>query len=175
MKDIVIIGAGGFGREVAWIIEDINKKNLQWNILGFLDDNEAVQGKHFGDYSVIGKLDYLLDKELNVVIAIANPTIRRLIYNKLKHTKNIFPTLIHPNVILSKTVTFGQGIVVSAGTILTVDIIIDDFVLIDRLNNIGHDTRIEAFSTILPSATLSGNVHIAENVLIGTGTTIIQE
>src|SRR5699024_4246992 len=130
---------------------------------------------NFGDNSVIRKLDYLLDKELNVVIAIANPTIRRLIYNKLKHTKNIFPTLIHPNVILSKTVTFGQGIVVSAGTILTVDIIIDDFVLIDRLNNIGHDTRIEAFSTILPSATLSGNVHIAENVLIGTGTTIIQE
>src|SRR5699024_1378644 len=107
MKDIVIIGAGGFGREVAWIIEDINKKSLQWNILGFVDDNETVQGKYFGDYSIIGKLDYLFDKELNVVIAIAKPTIRRLIYNKLKHTKNIFPTLIHPSVIYSKTVTFG--------------------------------------------------------------------
>src|SRR5699024_5366518 len=103
MKDIVIIGAGGFGREVAWLIEDINNESSGWNILGFVDDNESVQDKQLGDYSVIGKLDYLLDKELNVVIAIANPTIRRLIYNKLKHTKNIFPTLINHNVILIKT------------------------------------------------------------------------
>lgn len=175
MKDIVIIGAGGFGQEVSWLIEDINKESLQWNILGFVDDNESVQSKHFGGYSVIGALDYLFDKEINVVIAIANPTIRRIIYNRLKHTKNMFPTLIHPSVMYSKTVTLGQGVVVSAGTILTVDIIIDDFVLIDRLNNIGHDTRIESFSTLLPSTTVSGNIHIEKNVLIGTGTTIIQE
>ena len=175
MKDIVIIGAGGFGREVAWLIEDINKESLQWNILGYVDDNGAVQDKHIGDYPVLGKLDYLLDKEFNVVISIANPTIRQKIYNKIKNTKNRFPTLVHPSVIYSKMVTFGQGVVVSAGTILTVDIIIDDFVLIDRLNNIGHDTRIESFSTLLPSTTVSGNVNIEYGVLIGTGTTIIQE
>ena len=175
MKDIVIIGAGGFGREVAWLIEDINQERPQWNILGFIDDNETAQRKQVGKYTVIGTTDYLADKELHVVIAIANPTIRRIIYNRLKHTKNMFPTLIHPSVMYSKTVTFCQGVVVSAGTILTVNIIIDDFVLIDRLNNIGHDTRIESFSTLLPSTTVSGNVHIEKNVLIGTGTTIIQE
>ena len=175
MKDIVIIGAGGFGREVAWLIEDINKQSLEWNILGYVDDNESVQDKHIGDYPVLGKTDYLFDKGINVVIAIANPTIRQKIYNELKSTKNRFPILIHPSVIYSKRVTFGQGVVVSAGTILTVDIIIDDFVLIDRLNNIGHDTRIESFSTLLPSTTVSGNVNIEYGVLIGTGTTIIQE
>lgn len=175
MKDIVIIGAGGFGREVAWLIEDINKESLQWNILGYVDDNGAVQDRQIGEYSVLGKLDYLFEKEINVVIAIANPTIRQTIYNKLKNTKNRFPTLVHPSVIYSETVTFGQGVVVSAGTILTVDIIIDDFVLIDRLNNIGHDTRIESFSTLLPSTTISGNVNIENTVLIGSGTTIIQE
>lgn len=174
MEDIVIIGAGGFGREVAWLIEDINKKNLQWNILGLVDDSESIQGKHLSGYKVLGTTDYLIKKELNVVIAIANPFIRRKIHNKLEHTKNIFPTLIHPNVIYSDSVTFGQGVLVSAGSIVTVDTIIDDFVIIDRSCNIGHDTEISKFSTLLPSTTVSGNVHIEENILIGTGSTIIQ-
>lgn len=174
MKDIVIIGAGGYGREVTWLLEDINKENPQWNILGFIDDNESIQGKQLGEYKVIGTTDYLFEKELTVVIAIANPFIRREVYNKLKDTKNIFPTLIHPSVIYSDSVTFGQGVIVSAGSVVTVDIIIEDFVIIDWGCNMGHDTKISKFSTLLPSATVSGNVHIEENLLIGTGSTIIQ-
>ena len=174
MEDVVIIGAGGYGREVAWLIEDINKKNPQWNILGFVDDNESMQRKQLGEYKVLGTTDYLMEKELNVVIAIANPLIRRKIYNKLENTKNTFPTLIHPSVIYSDSVAFGQGVIVSAGSVVTVDIIIEDFVIIDRGCNMGHDTKISKFSTLLPSATVSGNVHIEENLLIGTGSTIIQ-
>lgn len=174
MKEIVIIGAGGFGREVAWLIEDINQKLPQWNILGFVDDNESVQGRQFGKYTVIGTTDYLTDKELHVVIAIADPLIRRKIFNSLSFTKNVFPSLIHPSVIKSDNVNIGRGVVVAAGTIVTVNIIIEDFVLIDRQCNIGHDTQVKQFSTILPNSTISGNVHIAENVLIGTGSTIVQ-
>lgn len=174
MKDIVIVGAGGFGREVAWLIEDINEENPQWNILGFVDDNESIQGEQLGEYKVIGTTDYLMEKELNVVIAIANPVIRQNIYNKIKDTENIFPTLIHPSAIFSDSVTFGQGVVISAGNIVTVDITIEDFVIIDRSCNIGHDTMINKFSTLLPSTTISGNVYIEENILIGTGSTIIQ-
>src|SRR5690625_775112 len=156
MNDIVIIGAGGYGREVAWLIEDINKENPQWNIIGFVDDNESIQGKQLGEYKVIGTTDYLMEKELNVVIAIANPFIREKIYNKLKSTKNLFPTLIHPSVIYSDSVIFEQGVVVSAGSIVTVDITIDDFVIIDRGCNIGHETKISKFYTLLPSTKVSG-------------------
>lgn len=174
MKDIVIIGAGGFGREVAWLIEDINRKEIQWNILGFVDDDESIQGKKVGKYSVIGTTKYLTDKKLDAIIAISDPYIRRKTYEQFHFTKINFPTLIHPSVIKSDSINMGQGIVISAGTILTVDITIEDFVIIDRKCNIGHDTRVGKFSTILPSATVSGNVLITENVLIGSGTTIIQ-
>lgn len=174
MKNIVIVGAGGLGREVAWLIEDINQVKQEWNILGYLDDDETVQGNHLGKHKVIGTVDYLRDKELNVVIAIANPLIRRKIYRKIKQTKNIFPTLIHPSVMYSDTVTFNKGVIVSAGTILTVDINLGDFSIIDRNCNIGHDTKIKDFATVLPSTTLSGNILIAKNAFIGTGTTIIQ-
>ena len=59
MKDIVIIGAGGFGREVAWLIERINNESPTWKIKGFIDDNEQLWGKQEDNYKVLGGTDYL--------------------------------------------------------------------------------------------------------------------
>ena len=76
-KDIVIIGAGGFGREIAWLIEDINKVKNEWNIVGFVDDDESVQGKDINGYKVIGNINWLKEQELFVVNAIGNPVIKK--------------------------------------------------------------------------------------------------
>ena len=59
IKDIVIVGAGGCARETAFIIEDINKENKEWNLLGFIDDNEDIQNKNINGYKVIDKVKYL--------------------------------------------------------------------------------------------------------------------
>lgn len=174
MKDIVIVGAGGFGREVAFLIEKINEENLKWNILGFIDDNEDIQGELINNYPVIGKLEYLKDKSTNVVIAIANTKIRRNIVEELSNTNNKYPNLIHPNTEISSSVSMTQGTIITAGTILTVSIKIGNFVIIDRGCNIGHDVIFNDFVTILPSTTVSGNVTINAETLIGTGTIIIQ-
>ena len=79
LKDIVIIGAGGVGRETALIIEDINNVNKEWNLIGFVDDNDNIQNTKINDYDVIGKLDYLLnyEKEVYVVCAIANYNVKK--------------------------------------------------------------------------------------------------
>ena len=79
MKDVVIIGAGGFAREVAWLIEEINKKNEQWNILGFIDDNSENVGKSLNGYKIIGNTDYLneMNKNIYAVIAIGNGKTRK--------------------------------------------------------------------------------------------------
>lgn len=175
MEDIVIIGAGGFGHEVAWLIEEINEASQRWNLRGFIDDDDSLQGKKIGKYEVIGKTESLLTKNLNVVIAVANPFIRQKIYHQLKESKNKFPKLIHPGVIRSDSVSYGKGVIVAAASVIPVDITLEDFVILDRQSNLGHGTRIESFSTLLPSTTISGNVLIESNVLIGTGTTIIQE
>lgn len=55
MKDLIIIGAGGFGREVAWIVERINKVSPIWNLLGFMDDTDSIQGKEINGHRVLGK------------------------------------------------------------------------------------------------------------------------
>lgn len=174
MKDIVIIGAGGFGREVAWLIEDINEIDKQWNILGFVDDNESDLGKNINGYNVLGDKTWLYDKQVYVVNAVADPKTRKQIMEKLSHTDNMYPTLIHPNVIYSNKVEFGEGCIVGAGNILTVDIVIGNHVIINIDSTIGHDAIIADYSTILPGVNISGHVHLEECSMIGTGTAIIQ-
>ena len=174
MKDIVIIGAGGFGREVAWLIEEINKTGAGWNILGFIDDDISLKDKYIGKYKVAGDINWLTQQELYVVCAIGNPTVKKKIINRLKGSKNIFPNLIHPSVIYSESVRIGEGTIICAGSIITVDIEIGKHVIINLDCTIGHDVILGDYTTILPSVNVSGNVVIEECVNIGTGTSIIQ-
>lgn len=174
MKDIVIIGAGGFGREVAWLIEDINKKNIEWNIIGFVDDDEAIQGTEINGYQVLGNIDWLKKQELFVVNAIGDPIIKKKVMNRLNGSKNQYPVLIHPSVIYSESVNYGEGSIICAGNIITVNIEIGKHVIINLDCTIGHDANIGDYSTVLPSVNVSGFAKIGECVSVGTASAIIQ-
>lgn len=174
MKDIVIIGAGGFGREVAWLIEDINKKNKEWNLIGFVDDNESIQGTEINGYEVVGNVEWLRKQELHVVNAIGDPIVKKIVMERLKASKNIYPVLIHPSVIYSDKVSFGEGSIVCAGNIITANIEIGNHVIINLDCTIGHDAVLGHYTTVLPSVNVSGFVRTEECVSIGTGSAIIQ-
>lgn len=174
MKDVVIIGAGGFAREVAWLIEEINKKNEQWNILGFIDDNTENIGKSLNGYKIIGNTDYLneMNKNIYAVIAIGNGKTRKKVAEKLKKRK--FGILIHPDVSISDSISIGEGSIICSGNILTVNISIGKHVIINLDCTIGHDAVIENFSTFLPGTNLSGETIVEECSTLGTGSTVIQ-
>ena len=174
MEDIVIIGAGGFGREVAWLIEDINKVNNNWNIIGFVDDNKYIQGTEINGYKVVGDIDWLKKQELFVVNAIGDSFIKKKVMEKLDGSKNKYPVLIHPSVICSDSVSFGEGSIICAGNIITVNIEIGKHVIINLDCTIGHDAIIGDYSTILPSVNISGFVKTEECVSFGTGSAVIQ-
>lgn len=177
MKELYIFGAGGFGREVAWLVERINEKESEWNLKGFLDDNMDIHGKQEGGYPILGGCDYLstLEKEVWIVCAVGAVAARKKIINKLNFNKNIrYATVVDPSVISSKGVRVGEGSIICAGTILTVDIIIGKHVIINLDCTIGHDDVIEDYVTINPSVNLSGNVHIGECTELGTGMQVIQ-
>lgn len=174
MKDIVIIGAGGFGREVAWLIEDINQNAQQWNIVGFVDDNEKLQGQEYNGYKVVGNTDWLTEQEYYVINAIADPFIKKIIMIKLKESQNIYPTIIHPSVIFSKSTSIGKGTIICAGSVLTVNSKVGNHVSINPNVTVGHDTKIEDYSSILPGANISGNIVLESGVLIGAGAVVIQ-
>lgn len=174
MKDIVIIGAGGFAREVAWLIEEINSNLLEWNLLGFIDDNVNSVGKELNGYKVLGTTEYLneLPESVYSVIGIGDGSIRKKIVSKLMNRK--FATLIHPSVSISKTNIFGDGVIICAGNILTVNIKIGNHVIINLDCTVGHDVEIKDYVTVLPSVNISGNTKIGEYTTLGTGAKIIQ-
>lgn len=173
MKKIYIVGAGGFAREVAWLIEEINEINPTWEVVGFIDENIDLIGKEFNGYKVLGDLEYLNNQEkAHVVIAIGTGEIREKLANKIKN--HIFPILIHPSVIKSKSVQIGEGTIICAGSIITTNIEIGNHVVISIDSKISHDSILKNYVTILPSVNISGNIIIDENTMIGTGTAIIQ-
>lgn len=177
IRDLYIIGAGGFGREVAWLTERINAVNPTWNIKGFIDDNQTVQGIQQGNYRVVGTCNMLetMDEEVWVVCAIGASHVRRKVIEKVAQYKNVrFATLIDPSVIISSSVKIGEGTMVCAGNILTVDITIGKHVIINLDCTVGHDAILEDYVTLYPSVNVSGCSVLEREVEMGTGAQIIQ-
>ena len=175
MKDLYIIGAGGFGREVAWLIERINEVRPTWNLKGFIDDNECMWGSEEGGYKVLGGCDYLISLgNVYAVCAIATAKVRQIVIDKFADSEVKFATVIDPSVRISNKVEIGEGTIICAGTTVTVDIKIGNHVIINLDCTIGHDAVIEDYVTIYPSVNVSGNVLIGRCSELGTGMQIIQ-
>lgn len=175
MKDLYIIGAGGFGREVAWLVERINAVEPTWNLVGFIDDDESKWGTNEDDYPVLGGCEYL--KKLGnvyAVCAIGAAKIRKIVIEKMKESTVKFATLIDPSALISKRVEIGEGTIICANSIITVDIKIGEHVIVNLDCTIGHDDIIDDFVTIYPSVNVSGNVYLGECCELGTGMQIIQ-
>ncbi|MBR4085167.1 MAG: acetyltransferase [Lachnospiraceae bacterium] len=170
MKEIVIVGNGGFAKEVKWLIDRINKTKNTWEFKGYID----VDVK---DSDVIGNDDFLLGykAELAVVVAIGSSKIREKLVEKYKVNKYIYyPNLIDPSVIMSDKIVMGQGNIICAGAICTVNISIGNFNIINLDCTIGHDTIIKDYLTINPSVNISGGCIIDNAVNLGTGVQVIQ-
>lgn len=177
MKDLLIIGAGDFGREVSWVAERINEQAPTWNLLGFVDDNPAVQGQVIDGYPVLGTTDWLqsVETELYVVCSIGSGRVRKLVMDRVLRQKNLRPaTLIDPSVIVGRNARVGEGSVVCAGSVLAISSALEAHAIVNLNCTIGHDTVLEPFCTVHPGSNLSGKVLVGACTDIGTGTKIIQ-
>lgn len=175
MKDLYIIGAGGFGREVAWLVERINDVSFEWNLKGFIDDDESIWGSKEDGYPVLGGCEYLKKMgDVYAVCAVGSAKVRKKIINKLADSQVRYATLVDPSVIMSKRIRVGEGSIICAGTIITVDVIIGKHVIVNLDCTLGHDDIINDFVTMYPSVNVSGNVEIGECSELGTGAQIIQ-
>lgn len=174
MKNIIIIGAGGVGREVSLIIEKINKLKATWNLIGFIDDN-INSWKIINGYPIIGGMDLLetLPLDTYVVIAIANYNVKKKIVNKINN-KFKFATIIDPKVYIHDYMTIGEGTIIYEGAIITANIQVGNHVIISPKCGIGHDSIIKDYVSLLWNVNVSGNDVIEEGVMMGSGSTIIQ-
>lgn len=177
-EPIVIVGAGGMGRDTQWLIERINEaeKKDVYEIIGYIDDG-IRPGTMINDHKVLGGMEYLLNhkKRLAVAFALGNAKVRKKLVEKSLENRYLwYPNLIDPSVIMSKRVMLGCGNIICTSVIMTTNIWIGDFNLICNRSIVGHDDRIGNYNTMYPGVLLSGNVKINTLTEVGTGSQIIQ-
>lgn len=177
MEKIAIIGAGGFGREIITLIQDINKIEKQYEIIGFIDN--LPKGTLVNGYPIIGTDEEInLTKEsISVVLSVGDPRLKKKIRNKYTNPLVKFPTIIHPSVLIGdkRFVQIGKGCIICAGCMITTNIVIKDYVTLNLMCTVGHDTTIGNFAAFMPSCNISGEVAIEDGVYCGTGVKIINQ
>lgn len=174
MKDLVIIGAGGLGSMVHTIVRDINAKQSEWNVLGFVDDNNDVHGLVIDELPVLGNLNWLIERLSNVWVslAIANPAIRNRIAKLI--SKAQFATLVHPNAWICPGGTIGEGCIIYPGVMLDNHVMVHNNVIINKNVTVGHDTVVSDFVTISPGVNIGGNDHIGMGCDLGINSCTVQ-
>ena len=177
-REIVIIGAGDFGREVIWLIDRINEASIdKWRILGFLDDDAEKWGRQIGGYPVLGGTEWLAHytEDIYAVCTVGTGEIRKKIIDKLSVNPQVhYPSLVDPSVLMGNGCIIGEGSILCAGNILTVDVQIGRHVILGLQGTFGHDDQIGDYGTINPGCNISGKVVTGECVDMGTGTKVIQ-
>lgn len=177
MNDIAIYGFGGFSREIAAMITFINKDNPTWNIIGFFDNKVASgssnrYGKVLGDIEVLNKWE----SELNVVLAIASPTIRTKIIAEINNPKVIFPNIIAPTVLFfdRETFTCGRGNVLCHNVRISCDVSLGDFNLLNGAATLGHDVKLGDCNVMQPEVRISGETKIGNSNFFGVRSLVLQ-
>jgi sugar O-acyltransferase (sialic acid O-acetyltransferase NeuD family) len=178
VKDIAIVGASGFAREVAWLIRDINEEAQVWNLIGHIDATFTGTRGHIGESMIIGDDAMLMSypRDLAVAIGIGDPkTLLRLRDSLARNNRLLFPNLMHPSVLCDwPRVKFGRGNIVCAGNILTTDIVIGSFNVLNLACTYGHDVHVGDCCVINPGCNVSGGVRVGDGCLLGTGSKVLQ-
>lgn len=177
MKDLVIYGAGGFGREIASMIKVINSSEPVWNFLGFIDD--GVKPGVLNRYGkVLGNGDYLNNHRtpLEVVIAIATPKHRVNIVNRINNPIISWPNLIAPDVKIFDldSLKIGKGNILFYSCRVSCDVTIGDFNLMNSLVSFGHDVKIGNYNVLMPNTRISGESVLGDRNFFGVNSLMLQ-
>lgn len=177
MVQLAIYGFGGFGREIASIIEAINEQSPTWKIVGFFDDGVAVgAANRYG--KVLGGLDTLNNwaDKLSVVMAIASPSILKKLVSKINNRNIDFPNIIAPTVLFfeKKSVKFGQGNVLCHSCRISCDVELGNFNLLNGSVSLGHDVKLGDYNIMQPETRISGETYVGNENFFGVRALVLQ-
>ncbi len=169
MEDLIIVGAGGFGRETLMAIEEANAVRFEWNVLGFIDDNPRALDGIACDRKILGNIyDWHITGSEKYVLSIADTVIKKRIAEQLKAKGAHFATIVHPSARLGKTSILGEGVILAARADVTTNCRIGDFVFCNVAAQVGHDAIIGAYCTLFPNCSIAGGSVLGEGVTVGT-------
>lgn len=185
MKYVIIVGTGGFAREILWLLQEINEAHDTggrtepiYRVIGFVGESgDGEGGGDLGGFPIVGDDNWAfenLERNVCFVPGVGDPTLRKKIAERYLEAGFRAITLVHPSVNMAADVVLGQGTILCAGAVLTTNIQVGAFTLVNLNATVGHDCSIGAYSTIHPGVNVSGDVRLGEEVELGTGSALIQ-
>lgn len=179
MKHIVIVGAGGFGREVASLLKRINKVEPTWNLLGFYDDNTSLLPKgtknEYGE--VLGTINELnkVEEDISVILAIGSPNSLRLIREKLDNPHISFPNIIAPDahILDPDNYEMGVGNIMCSFSSISCHVKMGNFNILNNRVSFGHDVEIGDCNVFMTASRISGSSYIGNGNLFGVSSIVI--
>lgn len=170
MKHLVIVGAGEFGRELYWTIQGSVGYGKEYDIKGYIDDDDNEEKIKLLSAPFLGKIDqYSIEIEDVFTCAIANPNPRELVINKLLKRNAEFISIIHSTSIIHGNVKLGEGIVVSPYTVIGDSSVIGNYIVLNGFSSIGHDSMIGDFSCIMSHCDITGHSQIGRKAFLAGG------
>ncbi len=180
MKKLIIIGGYGNGTVVASTVEDINSVKKEWEILGFLNDNET---EPINGYPILGKINkeviekYLLDDDVHFFYTLISVKLNyKFLYklNDLEIPIERFATIIHPTAVVSKTAKIGYGVCIQPFVSVGPNTNIGNFIHIFAQSLIGHGATLDDYSYVANNACIGADVHLKEGAYLGTNATTLE-
>ena len=166
-QPLVIVGAGGLGKEIACLVGDLTDFYVQ----GFYDDGLTKGEFLLGKYEVLGNIQSMLEiqTDVSVVFAFGNPKMRKKCWDTLQENANIhFPNLIHPSALIMNTerIQLGKGVIVFPLAVLTTDLSIGNNVVVHTGASVHHDVSVGNHSVIMPGARLVMSEQLGEATFV---------
>ncbi|MGW9551472.1 acetyltransferase [Citricoccus zhacaiensis] len=179
-QPVVIVGAGGFGREVADVIDAINRTASvpAWDLLGVHDEAPSQLNLSRLEDRGIPYLGPLpgdgSDRIVSFVVGIGNPRVREKLADLIEGWGWEPATLVHPAAVLGSAVRLGAGTVICGGVQVSTNVHTGRHVHVNPNATIGHDARLEHFVSVNPAATVSGEVVVGSRTLLGANSIVLQ-
>ncbi|SCF29582.1 acetyltransferase [Micromonospora mirobrigensis] len=179
--DLVIVGAGGHGREVLGIADAINRAaaDVRWRVVGFVDDRPGeadLKRIQRLDVAYLGPIGALADQpeDTHVVLGIGAPAVRREIDGRIRGYGLPAASLVHPCADVGRDCEFHEGLVVAAGARVTTNVRLGRHVHVNMNATVAHDCVLGDFVSVNPLAAVSGNCRLGSGVMIGTNAAVVQ-
>lgn len=171
MKSLVIIGAGGFGREVlAWARQSRDRLPVR----GFLDDNPGALEGFERDVPILGGIgDYLPGAADVFVCALGRVEFKRKCVEQILSHGGGFTSAIHETAVVGENTLLGEGVILCPHAVVTSDVTLGDFVSVNLHSTVAHDAIIGRWSQLHCHVDITGGVVLGEGVTVGSHASIL--
>ena len=178
MKNLIIIGTGGFAREVFWHAQMASGFDSEWTFKGFIDGDVKLSAEDYAklpeEGKILGDIDsYEIDADDVFTCAVGIPSVRKKLIEKILARGGKFINIISERAHILPAAKIGNGVIVGLGNGISDNVTLGDFTIINNVSYLGHDVTVGKYTCIMSHVDVGGRTTIGENVFIGSGAILL--